>query len=486
MNRDIVNNPIFWTDGYKLCHKDQYPKGTEWIYLTWTPRASQIDGVNHAVFYGLQGALKDITEQFDKYFFSADIKKIEEQYKDMALNVFGKTNPEFAKNVDTSHIRQLHAKGYLPIKVKALPEGTFTPIGVPMFTIENTTPDTFWLTGYLESQLSSSIWLPMTVATVADKLKRILTNYAHQTGDPSRVVNQVGDFSMRGMTSPESALRCSGGHLLFFNSSATIGARNYLINNYSAPSDVISYTPATEHSVMCSYGTDEYNAFKHLITKIYPSGTISIVSDTYDFWNLVDNVLPKLKKEIMSRSGKIMIRPDSGNPVEIILKLVPRLYEIFGGTVNAKGFKELDTHIGIIYGDSITIERAQEICKGLAKSRYATTNVTLGVGSLTYQRNIRDTLGFALKATAEIQNGKFKMVHKTPATDKVKRSPKGLCAAVMKNNDLVLIDSLTPETIKQIKGNLYEDVYLDGKFVKTQNYADIKEFAKKESARVYG
>lgn len=488
MNRDIMDCPIFWTDGYKFCHKDQYPKGMEWIYQTWTPRMSNIEGVRHAVFYGLQSTLKDITEQFDKYFFSKPIKEIEKQYKEMTAGVFGKTNPRFAENIDTTHLAQLHAKGYLPIKVKALPEGTFTPIGVPMFTIENTTADTFWLTGFLESQISSSIWLPMTVATIADKFKRILTGYAEKTGDPSRVVNQVVDFSMRGMTSPQSALHASGGHLLSFNSSATIGARNYLMHTYNAPSDVISYPPATEHSVMCSYGEDEYGAFKHLITEVYPSGNISIVSDTYDLWKVVNDVLPKLKTEIMSRNGKTIIRPDSGDPVEIVLKLVPKLYEIFGGEVNAKGYKEFDSHIGIMYGDSITIERTVKICEGLKKLGYATTNVTLGIGSLAYQYNVRDTLGFALKATAEIEKGKFKMVQKNPVTDtdNFKKSQKGLCAVIMKDNDLALIDGLTPETIEQVKGNLLEEIYVDGKFIKTHNYADIRERVKKESARVYG
>ena len=500
IKKETLYNPIFWTDGYKLCHKDQYPSGTEWVYETWTPRMSRIEGVNHVVFYGLQGVLKELTEMFDDYFFAGDIEEIMDHYKALVMDVFGRTNPEFAKTIDTTHIRQLHSLGYLPIKIKALKEGTFTPIGVPMFTIENTLPEFFWLPGYLESQLSSYVWSPMTSATIADKYKRILVEYANITSDPSKVFTQAGDFSMRGMSAPEASLRVSGGHLLSFSGSATISARNYLMRYYNANSDVVGYTPSTEHSVMCSYGEDEYSAYKHLITNVYPSGNVSIVSDTYDLWNVVDNVLPLLKEEIMNRNGKIVIRPDSGDPVDILCGdsdsenetvkkgIVQRLYEIFGGTVNEKGFIELDPHIGVIYGDSITPDRTLQICERLKAKGFATTNTNLGVGSYTYQYNTRDTFGFALKGTAEICNGEFKMIQKRPATDtgNFKKSQKGIVVVVERDGELVLIDGLTPEQEKEFEGiNLLEDFYIDGEFVRTSDFQEIRERVANESDRVY-
>lgn len=500
IKKETLYNPIFWTDGYKLCHKDQYPEKTEWVYETWTPRMSREEGINHVVFYGLQGALYELTEMFNDYFFSKPIDTILEEYKDLVMAVFGKTNKEFAENIDTSHIRMLHNLGYLPIKIKSLKEGTFTPIGVPMFTIENTLPEFFWLPGYLESQLSSYIWSPMTAATIADKYKRILLEYAKITSDASKVFNQAGDFSMRGMSSPESSMRSGGGHLLSFGGSSTISARNYLMKYYNAKSDVIAYTPSTEHSVMCSYGEDEYSGYKHLIENVYPSGNVSIVSDTYDLWNLVDNVLPLLKKEILNREGKISIRPDSGDPIDIICGdensqnetirkgLVERLYEIFGGTINEKGYIELNPKIGAIYGDSITPDRALKICEGLEKKGFSTTSVNLGIGSYTYQYKTRDTFGFALKATAEIEDGKFKMIQKRPATDtgNFKKSQKGMVVVTKNNGELVLIDGLNKEEEKELEEvNLLKDLYINGKFVRTSDFEEIRNYVQTESERVY-
>lgn len=521
-------NPALVTDGYKLCHKDQYPEGMEWTYETWTPRKSRIDGVTHAVFFGLQGALATLYWDWQENFFDRPLKMVMSEIKESLSGTFSVTNPEMVKKYDYSHFEKLHKLGYLPLRFKALKEGSFVPIGgkfiingeevrqvgVPMFTVENTLPEFFWLTGYLETPISSMIWQPMTDATIADKYKRILTHYAKLTGcnQGNKVFNQAGDFSMRGMGSPEAAYRSTPGHLLSFGGSATIPARNYLMSYYNAKSDVIAYAPSTEHSVMESYGRDEKNAFLQLITKVYPSGTVTIVSDTYNLWNVIDNVLtdPEVKAAIMKRNGKVNIRPDSGEPIDILcgdkkvderklnkrLKgfeetirkgLIQRLYEIFGGTKNEKGFIELDSHIGAVYGDSITTERAQAICEGLMEKGFATVNASLGIGSYTYQYMTRDSLGFALKGTAEIVNGEFRAIYKDPATDSdnFKKSQKGMVAVVFEDEDYKMLDGLTPETIKYIKGNLLEDVFVDGKFVRTQTFDEIRERVARESERVY-
>lgn len=500
VTKNTLYNPIFLTDGYKLCHKDQYPKGTEWVYETWTPRMSRIEGINHVVFYGLQGALQELTELFDHYFFKEDLTLLIEQYKALVADVFCRTNAKFAHHMDTRHIEDLHKLGYLPIKVKAVQEGTFVPIGVPMFTLENTLPEFFWLPGYLESQLSSYIWSPMTAATIADYYKRILVSYAKKTSDEAKVFSQAGDFSMRGMSSPESAMRVAGGHLLSFGGSATISARNYLMHYYDAKGETISYTPSTEHSVMCSYGEDEYKAYKHLITEVYPSGNISIVSDTYDLWEVIDQVLPLLKEEILNREGKVIIRPDSGEPIDILCGdpegktetirkgVIQRLYEIFGGHINEKGYIELNSKIGAVYGDSITPERTMAICQRLMEKGYATTNASLGIGSYTYQYNTRDTFGFALKGTAEIENGVFKMIQKRPATDtgNFKTSQKGMVAVVEKEGNLTLVQGLVPEGEKAMaETNLLKEVYRDGVFFHLEDFETLREKVARESNRVY-
>lgn len=529
MFNKMIENPALLTDGYKFCHKDQYPEGLEWTYETWTPRKSRIEGVTHAIFFGLQGALATLHWKWKEGFFERPLDVCMSEIEESLSGTFGVTNPEMVRNYDYSHFEKLHRLGYLPIRVKALKEGSFVPIGgkfiidgkevrrqgIPMFTIENSNQDFFWLPGYLETPLSCMIWQPMTDATIADKYKRILTKYAILTGcnQPGRVFAQGGDFSMRGMGSPEAAYRSTPGHLLSFGGSATVPARNYLMSYYMAKSDVIAYAPSTEHSVMESYGTDEKNAFLQLITKVYPSGTVTIVSDTYNLWNVVDNILtdPEVKAAIMNRNGKVNIRPDSGEPVDIICGdskatkenvnprltdfadtirkgLVVRLYEIFGGTKNEAGYIDLNPHIGCVYGDSITPERAEAICVGLMQNGFVSVSASLGIGSYTYQYMTRDSLGFALKGTAEIVNGEFKAIYKDPATDSdmFKKSQKGIVAVTFEDGDYQLVDNLTPTTVQQVKGNLLQDVYVNGDFRRIQSFEEIRERVAQESARVYG
>lgn len=501
--KKMNKNPIFEVDGYKMVHIDQYPEGMEYVHETWTPRLSRVEGVNHVVLFGLQGALGELVNNFDEYFFAQPIDEILNDYNRVIKDVYGRTNPEFVAKHDNSHIRKLHELGYLPIRIKALPEGSLVPIRVPMYTIENTLPEFYWLPGYLENLLSAYVWGAMTVATTANSFKRILLKYANISGDEKKVFMQAGDFSSRGMTSPESAYRLSAGHLVAFGVSATIATKLYLEAYYNAQNDAMSYTPSTEHSVMCSYGKDELYAFKRLITEIHPSGNLSIVSDTYDLWGVVENILPKLKADILAREGKAVIRPDSGDPIKIVCGdpdadnefakkgLVQSLYEMFGGYVNEKGYKELDPHIGVIYGDSITTKRAEAISQGLIKNGFASTNCVLGVGSYSYQYVTRDTYGFALKATAAVINGEFVPIYKDPKTDsgRFKKSQKGLVAVVWneKNNDYELIDNLNPESIKLYEDkNLLKEIFVDGKFIKLSSLEEIRKLLDKESIRVYG
>ncbi len=514
MFKEMVENAALLTDGYKFCHKDQYPKGISLINETWTPRKSRIIGVNHAVFFGLQGSLATMYWKWQNSFFNRPFGTAMEEISEAFKGVFSKTNPEMVRNYDYTPFERLHKLGYLPISIKALPEGTFVPIGVPMFTLQNTVDEFFWVPGYIETLLSSLIWQPMTDATVADKCQRILSYYAELTGcnQEGRVFYQGGDFSMRGMGSPEAAYRSSAGHLLSFGGSATVPARTYLMAYYNAKSDVIAYAPSTEHSVMESYGRDEKKAILTFIKELYPSGTVTIVCDTYNLWNVVDNILtdPEVMDAIMSREGKVNIRPDSGEPVDIICgdasenitlndRLTPfegtirkgiiqRLYEIFGGIKNGKGYIELDPHIGCIYGDSITPDRAVKICEGLMKKGFASINVGLGIGSFTYQYMTRDTLGFALKGTAEVINGEFKAIYKDPATDadSFKKSQKGIVAVVFEDGDYRLIDNLTiEEEAKLGEKNQLRTIYKDGDFVRTQTFDEIRQRVKEESFRVY-
>lgn len=290
-------------------------------------------------------------------------------------------------------------------------------MGVPVLTIKNTDPKFYWLTNFLETLISNLLWKPMTSATIANQYRKNLTAWANKTDKEAIgfVDFQGHDFSMRGMDSIDATISSGLGHATSFLGSDSLpviyGVRKYYDE---VEGGVVHSVNATEHSVMCA-GTkgDEIGTFRYLM-KQFPTGILSIVSDTWDLWKVLTEYLPQLKEEILARDGKIVIRPDSGNPVDIICGtevelyniekpehkgVIELLWDIFGGTINGQGYKVLDSHIGAIYGDSITIDRAEEICKRLEAKGFASTNIVLGVGSFTYQYNTRDTFGFAMKAT---------------------------------------------------------------------------------------
>ena len=394
-------NPLLLVDSYKVHHTRMYPTGMTKLYSNLTPRKSRMPGVDAVVFFGLQHfCIEYLQKQFDFEFFKVPKELVIAQYKRHC-------------QIDVTHIEDLWDLGYLPIEIKALEEGTLCPIGVPCLTITNTHPNFAWLVNYLETLISCMIWQPITSATIAHQFKKLLDKYATETTGTTEGVQWQGhDFSMRGMSSPESSILSGMGHLLSFTGTDTIPAIYQLEKSYNAEGLIGASVPATEHSVMCM-GTkeSEIKTFKRLLD-LYPEGILSVVSDTWDLWKVLTEYLPALKTEILARDGKLVIRPDSGDPVEIICGVfnnkneptsflscdnkvmekfwrtdpktkgvIELLWDVFGGTVNEQGYKVLDPHIGAIYGDSITLERADEICKRLRAKGFASTNIVLGIGS---------------------------------------------------------------------------------------------------------
>lgn len=478
-------NPLLLTDGYKVDHRRQYPEGTSLVYSNWTPRKSRIAGVEEVVFFGLQYFIKKyIIEDFERYFFAKPKEEVIKQYSRRINNYLGENQ------VGTDHIAALHDLGYIPMVFKALPEGAGVPIRVPMFTMYNTLPEFFWLTNYFETLLSNVVWLPCNSATIAKEYRRILDKYAAETSSVPEFVNWQGhDFSMRGMGGIDASLASSAAHLLSFTGTDTIPAIEFLEQYYNANSDnelVGGSVPATEHSVMCMGTTEgELETFKRLITDVYPKGIVSIVSDTWDLWKVLTEYLPALKNEITGRDGKVVIRPDSGNPVDILCGdpngateverkgVVELLWDVFGGITNSKGYKELIPQIGAIYGDSITLERAMNICERLKQKGFASTNVVLGIGSFTYQYNTRDTFGFAMKATYGEVNGIGREIFKDPVTDDgTKKSAKGLMKIILEDGTYKLIDQVSWEEEQQ--GELKE-VFRDGKLLVDQSLGEIRK-----------
>lgn len=507
-------NPLLLTDGYKTGHHQQYPEGTELVYSNFTPRSNKYapSGCDAVVSFGEQMTMMQIHEAFEKEFFQHGLERdlmlikrkndptylvpvVEEMKKELSMYL--------GSDYDVTHFQELWDLGYLPIHVKAIDEGSLVPIRVPVLTIYNTHPKFYWVTNYLETILSNLLWKPMTSATIAHQYRKILTKWQEKTdAEKSWFVDWQGhDFSMRGMDSVEAVISSGVSHLTSFLGSDSLptiyGARKY----YHAEGMVCGSVNATEHSVMCAGGKeDELETFRRLL-KTYPTGILSVVSDTWDLWKVCTSHVKELKDEILSRDGKLVIRPDSGDPVDILCGLntnpkaleafkyyddvdewdrpefkgvIELLWDVFGGEVNEQGYKVLDPHIGAIYGDSITLERAEEICRRLAEKGFASTNVVLGIGSFTYQYNTRDTFGFAMKATYVEVNGEAREIFKDPITDDgVKKSATGLLSVFKNDVDgkYELYDHCDWE--RENQGEL-KTIYLNGEFKNRTTLEDVR------------
>ncbi len=482
-------NALLLKDGYKVGHPFQYPDKTEMVYSNFTARGSRIPEVTHVVFFTLQYFMKKyLQEEMHNTFFNVSKERAIAEYKDTIDNYLGKDA------ISTDHIAALHDLGFLPLEIKALPEGTLVPLRVPMLTINNTHKDFGWVTNLFETILSCSIWGGCTSATLAYNFRKMLVSYAEKTGSPVEFVDFQGhDFSMRGMFGLEAAQISGSGHLLSFKGTDTIPAIKFLEKYYGADSAkelIGASVAATEHSVMCLGGKEtEKETFLRLINETYPTGIVSVVADTWDFWKTVSKTLPQIKDDIMKRDGKLVIRPDSGDPVKIICGdpdsddiyvrkgLIECLHDIFGGTKTELGFHVLDEHIGAIYGDAITYDVANTILSKLIVKGFASCNVVFGVGSYTYQYNTRDTFGFAMKATAGIINGKEVAIFKDPKTDNgLKKSAKGFLRVDRdEKGELYMTDNLTYKEIdNDDDGGLLETVFYDGRIEET-SLSEIRE-----------
>lgn len=473
--------PLLFADGYKTSHRVQYPEGTELVYVNFTPRKSRIEGIEYMTFFGLQYAIKEyLVKQFNENFFNRDKQEVLEEYK-AELDAYLMTD------YDVDHIAALHDLGYLPIHIKAVPEGINVPIGCPAMVMWNTVPEFFWLPNYMETMMSNLLWKPSTSATTASVFKQRFEAYAKETGvDPSFVPFQGHDFSYRGMSMTEDALVSGAGHLIHFLGTDTLPAIPFIREYYGSDDLIGCSVPATEHSVMCAGGmVSEFDTFKRLITETYPSGIVSIVSDTWDFWQVVTKFLPALKDEILARDGKVVIRPDSGTPHLIVngdihassheekKGLIRCLDATFGSNENEKGFRHLNPKIGAIYGDGIDHKEQDLILNGIRNNGFATDCIVLGMGSFTYQYVTRDTFGTVCKATYCEINGVPHEIFKSPKTGAWKKSHKGLLRV---NEDLSYEQCVSWDR----EGGIMETVFLDGEIKREQTFDDIRRVAKGE------
>lgn len=491
--------PLLFTDGYKVGHRKMFPAGITRMYSNFTNRGSRIEGVDKVVHFGLQAYLQKFLVEAFVPFFEADEDEVADLYQEVMDAYLG---PDM---ITTDHIRALHRLGYLPLRFCAVPEGTRVPVRVPTFTIENTHPDFAWVTNYIESALSASVWHASTSATIANEYRNILEAADAATGGDGAALDfQAHDFSFRGHTSIETAQASGAGHLLSFLGTDSLPTLDWIRRYYPGDNGLVAASvPATEHSVMCAGGQDtEFQTYDRLLDT-FPKGILSVVSDTWDLWSVINEFLPALKGKILGRDGKLVLRPDSGNPVDILcgtrmdpdvvhtadvkdpvndpayFGVIDLLWRIFGGTVNDAGYKVLDPHIGAIYGDSITRERAQLITERLAEAGYASSNVVFGIGSFTYQFQTRDTFNSAVKATwAEIDGEPVDLL-KDPVTDSgLKKSATGRLAVTRgADGELELIERATPE---QEAASLLQPIWENGEPVVTQSFADVRAVLRAE------
>lgn len=516
---------LYWTDVYKTGHKFMLPKGSSLMHSNFTPRSGKLSLVKDSKFIisaGQQMLVRNMKHDWDVNFFQRDVEEIYQFGRDMTKMLM------LDEPYDVSHMIALHELGYLPLCVKAIPEGLKIPYKVPLYTIHNTRPVTNmvfdWLVNYLETICSASAWKMPTSATTAYHFRRLGIDWATIT-DPENlwfVDYQFHDFSMRGMSGKSDIVMSGLGFALCSRGSDTLPVIPASRKYYDVDMDtvVVNSVIATEHAIMCTLtgfflkkkdgswekiGERELETFRYLLT-IFPSGILSIVSDTWDLWRVVTDYCRKLKKEIMARNGKLVIRPDSGDPVDIVCGLntsdnsvkqelcdaeapewkglIETLWDIFGGTASSTGYKKLDSHIGTIYGDSITLARAEQIFQRLALKKFASTNIVLGVGSYTLEYVTRDTHGFAQKATyVEIEyigdDGKVHTegieIFKDPVTDtgKTKKSARGLMTVLYdENGELYLKDQCTWE---EEKSGVMQVIFEDGVFYNQVTYQEIRE-----------
>jgi nicotinamide phosphoribosyltransferase len=513
-----MNNTLapLLVDGYKVDHRRQYPSNSKLVFSNLTARGSRVAGQNKVVLFGLQYFIKRyLIEDWNRNFFERPLDEVTAKYARRLLAYLG------PNQIGDQHIRDLHALGHLPLEIWSLPEGSLVDLRVPMFVVWNTDSRFFWLTNAIETLLSTTIWGPCTSATTALMYRRILNRWAQKTAPEAIdfVPWQGHDFSFRGHFGLEAASMSGAAHLLSFTGTDTLPAIDFLEEYYGADVEkelVGGSVAATEHSVMCMGGIeDEVGTFKRLISEVYPSGIVSIVSDTWDFWNVVNpdgGICAQLKDKIMARDGKVVIRPDSGDPVKIVTGytdeewtaleharsysgdvtmpselerkgLIVCLWEIFGGTVSSTGYKMLDSHIGAIYGDSITLERAEQICQRLADKGFASTNIVFGIGSFTYQGAVtpdaivtRDTYGFAVKSTyGEVEiNGDIvgKEIFKDPKTDNgLKKSAKGLTAVYETADGFELKDQATWD---EVRNCAFYPVFANGNQYVVETLSEIR------------
>ena len=489
-------NILLTCDSYKTCHHKMVPKNTTLMYSNWTPRSLQHapEGTEFIVSFGQQYVIQWLHEQFTEFFEN-------ESYVDEAQEFLSKhLNTEY----DASHFQALWNLQYLPICFKSLSEGVRVPVKVPIMTWYNTHPDFAWLPLFLETIISNQLWKPMTSATIVDGFRKNCKDGVLDTDATNEFLCDylIHDFSARGMGSLETTVSSGMGFLTGSKGSDSLAAIKACQKYYGEDMAGFSVN-ATEHSVSstCMGIMSEQEMIEFYMDQ-YPTGILSIVSDTFDLTKVVKpgGYIESLKDKILSRDGKIVLRPDSSprTPADIICGhdqeltdreleadypefyhkgLIQCLWDIFGGAVNDQGYKVLDSHIGAIYGEAISITMQEEIYRRLKEKGFAATNIVMGIGSYTLNMNSRDSLGFAAKGTyaefVTVGGKKGVDIYKDPVTSSgFKKSAKGLMKVEGSSGNYTMTDGVSWE--EESQGEL-KVIYNDGVFSNKTTLQEIRD-----------
>lgn len=455
-----LTNLILNTDSYKTSHFVQYPPGTEYVSSYIESRGGDYD---ESCFFGLQMFLKDylstpITKE--------DIDEAEEMITAHGLP-FNRAGWE--------HILSEH-RGYLPLGISAVPEGSVIPTHNVLAQIVNTDPKVPWLTSYAETMLLRGVWYPTTVATISRHVKKVIKRYLDETADSSEGLPfKLHDFGARGVSSNESAAIGGLAHLVNFQGTDTVvslvAARRYYGESMAGFS-----IPAAEHSTMTAWGKEgELEAYKNMLTQFSGDGKlVAVVSDSYDIWNAIDQIWGEdLKEQVMNSGGTLVVRPDSGDPAAVVCTAINKLMDAFGYSVNTKGYRILPDYVRIIQGDGVSPKSIEKILEIMTHQRLSADNVAFGMGSSLLQRLNRDTLKFAMKASAARVNGEWRDVYKDPVTDPGKESKKGRLALIKTENGF--------KTIKENdllgRDDLLQPVFRDGELLVEQTLKEVRQRA---------
>lgn len=475
-------------DAYKVSHKDQYPEKTEMVYSNWTPRGARID-VDYYIFFGLQYYIKEyLIDRWNKEFFNIPKEEALKRLRKTLKNALGVT--------DLTHYERLHDLGYIPIEIKALPEGTKVPLRVPCFTIKNTLPDFYWVTNMLETVTSCVLWGMINNATVSSQYANIRRKYLAITASVDHPMEKFlnHNFAYRGMMGNEAAITTDAAWLLFSSGSDTLPGLEFMEEYYNADSDkelISASIPATEHSVACAGGKEgEEETYIRMIDlyKTLNVPTFSFVCDTWDYFGFIDKTVRKNKQYLIDSRVKCIYRPDSSpkTPYEIICGDIDAevgspeykgslelLWDIFGGTLNEKGFRVLHPSCGLIYGEAISVELYEKICAKLIEMNFCITNLVVGIGSYSQTYCTRDSLKQAFKATAVQIDGKLVEIFKDPKTDTSgKKSARGLLQVGQDDDGLIYLRDQV--SWKEENAGLLQPVFLDGKLIKETTLTEIR------------